>query len=127
SRHELPFGVDGMVVKVHRFDLQDEPGYTSRFPRWCIAYKYAAEQGITLSREIQWQVGKTGKLTPRAKLDPVFIAGTAVQHATPHNLGEIRRKDLRIGDTVVVEKAGEIIPQVIEPVLEHRPGDAIEP
>lgn len=124
SRADLVYGVDGMVVKVNRFELQDRLGYTSRFPRWCIAYKYAAEQGVTILREIQWQVGKTGKLTPRARLDPVLVAGTTVQHATLHNMGEVRRKDLRIGDTVIIEKAGEIIPQVVSVVDELRPDDA---
>lgn len=127
SRAGLPYGVDGMVVKVNRFDLQQQLGATSRFPRWCIAYKYAAEQAATVLRDIQWQVGKTGKLTPRAYLDPVLVAGTTVQHATLHNLGEIRRKDLHLGDTVVIEKAGEIIPQVVNVVEELRPPDAILP
>jgi DNA ligase (NAD+) len=127
ARAELTYGVDGMVVKVNRFDLQERLGYTSRFPRWCIAYKYAAEQGVTILREIQWQVGKTGKLTPRARLDPVLVAGTTVQHATLHNMGEVRRKDLRIGDTVIVEKAGEIIPQVVSVIDELRPPDAVIP
>ncbi len=127
ARASLPYGVDGLVIKVNRFDLQAELGYTSRFPRWCIAYKYAAEQAVTTLRDIQWQVGKTGKLTPRAYLDPVLVAGTTVQHATLHNLGEIRRKDLRLGDTVVIEKAGEIIPQVIRAVDDLRPPDAVVP
>ncbi len=127
TRHDLPYAVDGMVVKVNRFDLQEELGYTSRFPRWCIAYKYAAEQASTKLLEIQWQVGKTGKLTPRARLEPVLVAGTTVQHATLHNMGEILRKDLRVGDTVVIEKAGEIIPQVIRAVLEKRGKGARHP
>jgi DNA ligase (NAD+) len=120
KRASLSYGVDGMVVKVDRYDQQEELGYTSRFPRWCIAYKYAAEQGITKLLKVDWQVGKTGKLTPRATMEPVFLAGTTVQHASLHNLGEIRRKDIRLGDTVVIEKAGEIIPQVLAPVLEKR-------
>lgn len=127
SRHELPYAVDGMVVKVDRFDLQDELGFTSRFPRWCIAYKYAAEQATTKLLEIQWQMGKTGKLTPRAKFEPVQLAGTTVQHATLHNYGELRRKDVQLGDTIIVEKAGEIIPQVMGVVLELRPADASVP
>lgn len=121
ERNDLSYGVDGVVVKVDRYDQQDKLGFTSRFPRWCIAYKYAAEQGITKLVEVEWQVGKTGKLTPRATMEPVFLAGTTVQHATLHNLGEIRRKDIRIGDTVVIEKAGEIIPQVVQVVTEKRP------
>ena len=113
-RAELPYGVDGVVVRVDRYDLQEILGTTSRFPRWCIAYKYPAEQAITKLLKVDWQVGKTGKLTPRATMEPIFVAGTTVQHATLHNLGEIYRKDIRIGDTVVIEKAGEIIPQVVE-------------
>ncbi|MGI9457295.1 MAG: NAD-dependent DNA ligase LigA [Aeoliella sp.] len=127
SRSELPYATDGMVVKINLFGLQEKLGATSRFPRWCIAYKYAAEQAVTELLKIDWQVGKTGKLTPRATLAPVFVAGTTVQHATLHNLGEIRRKDLRVGDKVVIEKAGEIIPQVIEAVLEERPPGAKKP
>jgi DNA ligase (NAD+) len=121
SRSNLPYGTDGVVVKVDRYDWQEQLGYTSKSPRWCIAYKYAAEQAITKLVKVDWQVGKTGKLTPRATMEPVLVAGTTVRHATLHNLGEIRRKDIRIGDTVVIEKAGEIIPQVVSVVLEERP------
>jgi DNA ligase (NAD+) len=124
ERAKLPYGVDGMVVRVDRYDLQERLGYTSRFPRWCIAYKYAAEQAVTKLLSVDWQVGKTGKLTPRANMEPVFVAGTTVQHASLHNLGEVRRKDIRIGDTVIIEKAGEIIPQVVEVVLDQRPKSA---
>ena len=121
KRGELPYGVDGVVVRVDRVDLQEELGYTSKFPRWCIAYKYAAEQAVTKLLSVDWQVGKSGKLTPRANMEPVFVAGTTVQHASMHNLGEVRRKDIRIGDTVIIEKAGEIIPQVVRVVTEKRP------
>lgn len=121
KRGELPYGVDGVVVRVDSAELQDELGYTSKSPRWCIAYKYAAEQAVTKLLSVDWQVGKSGKLTPRANMEPVFVAGTTVQHASMHNLGEVRRKDIRIGDTVIIEKAGEIIPQVISVVLEKRP------
>lgn len=121
GRAELDYGVDGVVVKIDRFDFQAQLGATSRFPRWCIAYKYPAEQTATKVLEVEWQVGKTGKLTPRAKMEPVFIAGTTVQHATLHNYGEVLRKDIRIGDTVIIEKAGEIIPQVVRVDLDNRP------
>ncbi len=121
QRSGLPYGVDGVVVRIDRYDLQEELGHTSKFPRWCIAYKYAAEQAVTKLLSVEWQVGKTGKLTPRATMEPVFLAGTTVQHASLHNLGEVRRKDIRIGDTVVIEKAGEIIPQVVRVVVEKRP------
>lgn len=121
KRGELPYGVDGVVVRVDSTELQEELGYTSKSPRWCIAYKYAAEQAVTKLLSVDWQVGKSGKLTPRANMEPVFVAGTTVQHASMHNLGEVRRKDIRIGDTVIIEKAGEIIPQVISVVVEKRP------
>jgi DNA ligase (NAD+) len=126
SRAELPYGVDGVVIKVDRYDQQEQLGFTSRFPRWCIAYKYAAEQAVTKLLRIDWQVGKTGKLTPRAIMEPVLVAGTTVQHATLHNLGEVLRKDIRVGDTVVIEKAGEIIPQVVQVLVDQR-GKGVKP
>lgn len=126
QRAELSYGVDGVVVKVDRYDYQEQLGYTSKFPRWAIAYKYAAEQAETTVLEIQWQMGKTGKLTPRARMEPVFVAGTTVQHATLHNFGELQRKDVRVGDQVIIEKAGEIIPQVVRTLVEKRPA-GIEP
>ncbi len=126
SRTTLKYAVDGVVVRVDRFDLQERLGYTSKAPRWCIAYKYAAEQAVTKLLKVDWQVGKTGKLTPRATMEPVFLAGTTVTHATLHNLGEIRRKDIRVGDCVVIEKAGEIIPQVVRVLKEKRVGDIPE-
>ena len=95
-----------------------------RSPRWCIAYKYAAERGVTTLEAVDFQVGKTGRITPRAVMSPVLLAGTTVRHASLHNFGEVRRKDVRIGDTVIVEKAGEIIPQVIEVVADKRPNGA---
>jgi DNA ligase (NAD+) len=122
ERASLDFGVDGMVVRVDRFDLQELLGATSKSPRWCIAFKYPAEQGITKLLKVDWQVGKGGTLTPRATMEPIFIAGTTVQHATLHNIEEIRRKDIRIGDAVVIEKAGEIIPQVVRAVEDKRNG-----
>ncbi|MFO0828918.1 MAG: NAD-dependent DNA ligase LigA [Phycisphaerales bacterium] len=129
ERHSLPYAVDGMVVRVDRFDLQAALGATSKAPRWAIAFKYPAEQGTTVLRKVEWQVGKGGTLTPRATMDPVVLAGTTVRHATLHNIEEIRRRDVRLGDTVIVEKAGEIIPQVVQPVVEKRTGGehAIEP
>lgn len=129
ERSTLGYGVDGMVVRVNSFDQQRQLGSTSRAPRWCIAFKYPAEQGTTVLEKVEWQVGKGGTLTPRATMKPIFIAGTTVSHATLHNIEEIRRKDICIGDTVIVEKAGEIIPQVVGVVLDKRPRDAkpIEP
>ncbi len=124
ARTTLDYGVDGMVIRVDSLRQQRELGSTSKAPRWCIAYKYPAEQAITQLKKVDWQVGKGGTLTPRATLTPVFVAGTTVQHATLHNIEEIHRKDIRIGDTVIIEKAGDIIPQVIEPVLKKRPKSA---
>ncbi len=121
KRTDLGYATDGVVIKLDDHALQDALGATSKAPRWCIAYKYAAEQATTTLIKVDWQVGKTGKLTPRATMDPVLLAGTTVQHATLHNHDEIQRKDIRIGDTVVIEKAGEIIPQVIKAVTEKRP------
>jgi DNA ligase (NAD+) len=117
------------VIRLDRFDLQAELGATAKAPRWAIAFKYPAEQAITTLTAVEWLVGKGGTLTPRATMEPVLVAGTTVQHATLHNIEEIRRKDIRIGDRVVVEKAGEIIPQVVEPVVSSRSGmeESIEP
>jgi len=122
-RHNLPFATDGVVIKLNDYTLQDELGSTSKAPRWCIAYKFAAEQARTKLLQVDWQVGKTGKLTPRATMHPTLLAGTTVSHATLHNFGEVLRKDIRLNDTVVIEKAGEIIPQVVEVVRDVRTGD----
>jgi DNA ligase (NAD+) len=124
QRTRLPYGVDGMVIRVDRFDHQQQLGATSKAPRWAIAYKYPAEQGTTTLIKVDWQVGKGGTLTPRATMNPIFLAGTTVTHATLHNIEEIRRKDIRVGDTVVIEKAGEIIPQVVRVIDERRPKDS---
>ncbi|MBL9140934.1 MAG: NAD-dependent DNA ligase LigA, partial [Phycisphaerae bacterium] len=121
TRVTLPFAVDGMVVKVDSFSDQKELGFTSKFPRWAVAFKYPAEKKPTVLERIDWEVGKGGTLTPRATFAPVVIAGTTVRHASLHNIDEIHRKDLRIGDTVIVEKAGEIIPQAVEVDLSKRP------
>ncbi|HMN94928.1 MAG TPA: NAD-dependent DNA ligase LigA [Phycisphaerales bacterium] len=128
-RTSLPFAVDGMVVKVDRFDLQERLGATAKAPRWAIAFKYPAERARTRMLAIDWQVGKGGTLTPRATMEPVFVAGSTVRHATLHNIEEIHRRDLRVGDLVEIEKAGEVIPQVIRPIVEERPASAaiVEP
>jgi len=122
-RHDLPYATDGVVIKVNRYDQQEQLGANSKAPRWCIAYKFAAEQATTKLLEVNWQVGKTGKLTPRATMTPTLLAGTTVTHATLHNYGEILRKGIMLGDTVTIEKAGEIIPQVVAAVAEQRTGD----
>ncbi len=124
QREQLDYAVDGVVIRVNRYAQQNELGATSKAPRWAIAYKYAPDQATTKLIKVDWQVGKTGKLTPRATMAPVLLAGTTVQHATLHNHDEIERKDIRVGDTVVIEKAGEIIPQVVSVVTEQRPDDA---
>ena len=124
SRSELDYDTDGMVVRVDSFQGQDELGTTSKSPRWVIAYKFAAERKPTTLENVEFQVGKTGKITPRAVMSPVLLAGTTVRHASLHNFGLIRKKDIRVGDTVLVEKAGEIIPYVVEPVLKDRPRSA---
>lgn len=124
ARASLPYAVDGVVVRVDDFAQQEALGRTAKSPRWCVAFKYPAERKTTALKDVQFQVGKTGKITPRAILEPVLIAGTVVQHASLHNFGLLAERDLRIGDTVVVEKAGEIIPQVLSPVLESRPKGA---
>jgi len=121
DRHGFPFDTDGAVIKVDRFDQRQRLGSTAKAPRWAIAYKYSAEQAETILRAITLQVGRTGVLTPVAELAPVKLAGTTVTRATLHNFSELARKDIRVGDTVIVEKAGEIIPAVIAPVPEKRP------
>ncbi len=120
-RPELDYQIDGMVIKVDSLDFRTRLGQTARSPRWCIAYKFAAERAQTIVKSIQVQVGKTGALTPVANLEPVQLAGTTVSRASLHNFDELRRKDVREGDTVLVEKAGEIIPQVVEVIIDQRP------
>lgn len=117
-RHSLPFETDGVVVKVDEDRFRDVLGATAKAPRWAVAYKYEAEQGVTKLLDITLQVGRLGTITPVAELEPVLLAGTTVKRATLHNQEEITRKDIRIGDTVVVEKAGDIIPQVVSVVME---------
>ncbi len=122
ERLGLGHGCDGMVVRVDSFGQQERLGVTSKAPRWCIAFKYPAEQATTTLRRVDWQVGKNGTLTPRATMDPVLVAGTTVTHATLHNIEEIQRKDIRVGDRVVIEKAGDVIPQVVRVLGEKRDG-----
>lgn len=123
-RHDLPFDTDGVVIKVDRLDLQERLGATSKAPRWAVAYKYAAEQAPTVVKAISVQVGRTGVLTPVAELEPIFVGGTTVARATLHNYEDLARKDIRVGDTVLVEKAGEIIPKVVSVVMDKRPAGA---
>ncbi len=122
TRATLDFAVDGMVVRIDRFDQQEQLGATAKSPRWAIAYKYPAEQGETTLLGVVWAVGKGGTISPRAIMEPLPLAGSIVRHATLHNIEEIQRRDLHIGDRVIVEKAGEVIPQVIRALVEKRSG-----
>jgi DNA ligase (NAD+) len=124
KRERLEYEIDGVVVKVDDFALQQELGFTSKFPRWAIAYKYPAAQAATVVEAIEVQVGRTGKLTPVAHLAPVALAGATVSRATLHNEEEIARKDVRVGDTVLIERGGEVIPKVVEVVEDRRPEGA---
>ncbi len=124
KRGSLAYEIDGVVVKVDSFALQDELGYTSKAPRWAIAFKFPAEEKTTVLRDIRVQVGRTGALTPLAEFDPVTVAGSTIARATLHNIDEVHRKDVRIGDTIVVRKAGDVIPEVIGPVVGLRPEGA---
>jgi DNA ligase (NAD+) len=126
KRGSLDYATDGMVVKVDRLDQRETLGTTSRSPRWCIAYKYAAERARTNLLSVRFQVGKLGTITPVANLEPVLLAGTTVKSASLHNFDQIERLGVRVGDMVYVEKAGEIIPQVVQVDLEARPSDAEE-
>ena len=123
-RRDLPFPTDGAVVKVNRLEDQRRAGTTSKFPHWAVAFKFPPDQAETILRSISMQVGRTGAITPVAELDPVLLAGSTVARATLHNADEIARKDLREGDTVRIQKAGEIIPQVLSVVLAKRPADS---
>ena len=124
-RHDLPYEIDGMVIKVNSYALQRELGFTSRIPKWAIAYKFPAEEVVTKLEDIFITVGRTGKCTPNAKLTPVKVAGTTVSFATLHNEDNIADKDIRIGDSVVVRKAGDIIPEVVKAIKEKRDGSQL--
>ena len=126
QRGDLNYDIDGVVVKVDSFASQEALGFTSRAPRWAIAFKFPPEEKQTVLREIRIQVGRTGVLTPVAEFDPVTVAGSTIARATLHNLDEIRRKNVRAGDTIIVHKAGDVIPEVVGPVLSLRPADAVE-
>jgi len=126
KREELPFEIDGLVIKVNDLRLREKLGYTAKSPRWAIAYKFPAQQKTTTIKDIIISVGRTGALTPTAILEPVHIAGSTVSRATLHNEDEIRRKDIKIGDQVLVQKAGDVIPEVVKVIKEKRDGTEIE-
>jgi len=124
-RAEFPYDIDGAVIKLDDFASRRRVGYTAKAPSWAVAYKYAAEQTTTVLREITVQVGRTGVLTPVAELEPVFLAGSTISRATLHNQDEVAKKDVRVGDTVFIRKAGDVIPEVVSVVLSKRSSDAV--